>query len=112
MSFITFIYKIKNNNKTYYGKYVFDYISDDHEGLDIEIKPYLLCGINSYRKQKNLPKLEPLNIYIGILSFSSNKYIPLYSSYTEIKCFDFYYDNTTTQNSRTYVNGNLINLIN
>jgi hypothetical protein len=30
MNFITFIYKVVNNNITYYGK---DYISDDHEGL-------------------------------------------------------------------------------
>ena len=34
MPFITFIYKVGKNYKTYYGKYCFDYISDDHEGLD------------------------------------------------------------------------------
>jgi hypothetical protein len=34
---ITFIYKIKNVNKTFYGKYITDYMSDDHEGLDNEI---------------------------------------------------------------------------
>lgn len=25
-----FIYKIKNVNKTFYGKYISDYMSDDH----------------------------------------------------------------------------------
>ena len=38
MPFITFIYRIGNNNKVFYGKYVCDYISDDHDGLDNEIK--------------------------------------------------------------------------
>ena len=46
MPFITFIYKIGSNNKTYFGKYITDYISDEHEGLDLVIKPYLLDGIN------------------------------------------------------------------
>ena len=38
MPFITFIYKVGKINKTYYGKYCFDYISDDHEGLDNIVK--------------------------------------------------------------------------
>ncbi len=38
MPFITFIYKVGKNYKTYYGKYCFDYISDDHEGLDNEVE--------------------------------------------------------------------------
>jgi hypothetical protein len=37
MSFITFIYKVGKNPKTDYGKYCFDSISDDHEGLDEEV---------------------------------------------------------------------------
>ena len=41
MPFITFIYKVGKNSKTYYGKYCFDYISDDHEGLDNEVKYFL-----------------------------------------------------------------------
>jgi hypothetical protein len=41
MPFITFIYRVGKNQKTYYCKYCSDYISDDHEGLDIEVK-YIL----------------------------------------------------------------------
>lgn len=107
MPFITFIYKIGNNKKTYYGKYVCDYMSDDHDGLDTEIKPTLIDGINQHRKQKGLAKLKR-KVYIGILSFSSNKYIPTYSTDTEIQCFDFYYK-TVKNNNKTYLNGKLIN---
>ena len=58
MSFITFIYKVGNNNKTYYGKYFADYISDDHEGLDDQVKYDLIESSNKYRKNKNIGKLK------------------------------------------------------
>ena len=45
MPFITFIYKVGKNRKTYYGKYCFDYISDDNE-----VKYILIKGLNEYRK--------------------------------------------------------------
>jgi len=103
MPFITFIYKVGKNNKTYYGKYCFDYISDDHEGLDDEVKYKLINALNKYRKKKNIPELKS-NIIIGILSFSSNDIIPTYSTDNEIKCFDFYYNDDNTM----YINGKLI----
>lgn len=102
MPFITFIYKVGKNYKTYYGKYCFDYISDDHEGLDNEVENILLKGLNEYRK-KNNQKLKT-KIIIGILSFSSNDIIPTYSTDNEIKCFDFYYN----YDDKIYINGKLI----
>ena len=102
MPFITFIYKVGNNKKAYYGKYCTDYISDDHEGLDNEVKYILKRGLNMYRTQNNIPKLKS-KIMIGILSFSSNDIIPTYSSDNEIKCFDFYYSY-----DKIYINGNVI----
>ena len=107
MPFITFIYRIGHNNKVFYGKYVFDYISDDHNGLDNEIKDIVKCGINEYRKQMGLEKLNK-KIRIGILSLSPYVYIPTYSSDAEIKCFDFYHKKHTLKNDETYVNGKLI----
>ena len=103
MSFITFIYKVGKNSNTYYGKYCVNYISDDHDGLDNEVKNSVIKGLNEYRKQNNIPKLKT-KIIIGILSFSSNNIIPTYSTSNEIKCFDFYrsYDN------EIYINGKLI----
>ena len=56
MPFITFIYKV-GKNKTYYGKYCFDYISDDHDGLDNEVKYILMSAINEYRKKNNIGEL-------------------------------------------------------
>lgn len=105
MPFITFIYRIGNNKKLFNGKYICDYISDDHEGLDSEIKHDVINGINKYRKQKGLSKIN--KICIGILSFSSDENIPIYSSKEEIKCFDFYYKNFNF-NHETYINGKLI----
>lgn len=103
MAFITFIYKVGKNNKRYYGKYCVDYMSDDHEGLDNEVKNILKKGLNVYRKKNNIQELKS-KIIIGILSFSSNNTIPTYSTDNEIKCFDFYcgYDN------KIYINGKLI----
>jgi hypothetical protein len=102
MPFITFIYKVGKNNKTYYGKYCANNISDDHEGLDNEVKYVLIKGLNEYKK-KNIQKVES-KIIIGILSFSSNNIIPTYSSNNEIKCFDFYYD----YDNNIYINGKLL----
>ncbi len=103
MPFITFIYKIGKNKHSYYGKYCFDQISDDHQGLDIEVKYILKKGLNLYRKKYNIQKIK-YKITIGILSFSANTVIPTYSTHHEIKCFDFYYN----YNHLTYINGKLI----
>ena len=101
MPFITFIYKIAR--KTYYGKYCFDYISDDHEGLDTIVQNVLMQSLNKYRKKKNIPELKT-RVMVGVLSFSSNDIIPTYSTDDEIKCFDFYYENYY----KIYINGKLI----
>ena len=108
MPFITFIYRIGNNNKVFYGKYVCDYISDDHDGLDNEIEQALIDGINEYRKQKGVSKLNK-KVSIGVLSFSTSEYIPTYSSDAEIKCFDFYHIKHIIKKDETYLNGKRIN---
>ena len=88
---------------TYYGKYCFNYILDDHEGLDNEVKYILIKGLNEYRKKNNVQKLKS-KIIIGILSFSSNNIISTYSTDNEIRCFDFYYN----YDNKIYINGKLI----
>lgn len=103
MPFISFIYKIGKNPKTYYGKYCVDDISDDHNGLDNEVKYILKKSLNEYRKQNNMQKIKS-KIMIGILSFSSNNIIPTYSTNNEIKCFDFY----KTYDNQTFINGKLV----
>ena len=108
MCFITFIYKIGKDLTTYYGKYASDSISDDHEGLDKEVKPFLIDGLNAYRKRNNIPEID-VDICVGILSFSTNSFIPTFSSDDEIKCFDFYYEKYN-QKSKTYVNAKLIEM--
>jgi hypothetical protein len=103
MPFITFIYRVGKNPKTYYGKCCFDYISDDHEGLDNEVKYFLKKGLNDYRKKNNIQKIKS-KIMIGILSLSQNKIIPTYSTNYEIKCFDFY----KNYDGQMYINGKII----
>lgn len=90
MAFISFIYRIHGDSNTYYGKYVTDYISDDHEGLDLEVKGKLLFGLNQYRIQHNLSELDDSHIKIGVQAFCIDNYTPSYSSTEEIDCFDFY----------------------
>lgn len=102
MTFISFFYKIGNNPKTYHGKYFAKYISDDHEGLDQEVRPCLEHTINEYRTQKNLPKLKA-KIHIGVLSLCRDDVIPTFSTVREFKCFDFYHDY-----NKTYLNGKLL----
>ena len=105
--FITFIYRIENNPKTYFGKFCTDYLTDHHEGLDKEIINFVLDGVNKYRKQKNKEEITYNNIYIGIISLSWNRYVPVYSSEDEIKCFDFYYMNYENNQDDIvlYING-------
>jgi hypothetical protein len=103
MPFITFIYKVGKNPKRYYGKYCDNYPSDDHDGLDNEVKYDLIKGLNEYRKQNNMPELKS-KITIGVLSFSSNRIIPTFSTKKEIKIFDFYHD----YDKKIYINGKQI----
>ena len=103
--FITFIFKL--NYKTFYGKYYTDNISPDHEGLDAEIKPYLLHGI---QKQDLLPDITE-EVRIGILSVSNHKYISIHSSHEERNCFDFYCEKFTINHKiclKMYMFGKLI----
>ena len=90
MSFISFFYKIKDDTTKYYGKYCVDYISDDHNGLDIEVKYVLKTGLNRYREKNKQSKLKSNDIYVGVIAFSVNELIPTYSSNDEKSCFDFY----------------------
>lgn len=103
MPFISFIYKIKNESTTYYGKCFMEYISDDHTGLDNEVKKYLCTGLNNYRTMYNLPILEYSDLSVGVISYSINYNFNIRSSENEINCFDFYYDE---QSGTYFVNGN------
>lgn len=81
--FITFMFKLPNKpGQLFYGKYYTDYISDDHEGLDKEIKPYLLKGMNEFQLSHE--------VHIGVISVSDHNCISIHSTDEEIKCFDFY----------------------
>ena len=102
MPFITFIYKVGNSSIVYFGKYYTDYISDDHNGLDLEVKYVLLNGINKYRTNNNMPKTKKISI--GVLSCMEERNIPIDSTRNEIKCFDFYYD----YDGNVYVNGKIV----
>lgn len=101
MPFITFIYKvgkINSKTKTYYGKCCLNYVSDDHEGLDCEVKYILADALNKYRKK------PVTKIAIGVLSYSSNNRVPTFSSDEEINVFDFY----RNYNGQIYINGKLV----
>jgi len=102
------MYKIGRNQRIFYGKFFADYISDDHDGLDNEVRYYLLRSINRYRQNKNIDKkkntIKNENLKIGVISFSSHKFIPDYSSDEEIQFFDYYKD----YDNKEYINGSRI----
>ena len=108
MPFITFLYRIGKTKRAFYGKYVCDSMSDDHDGLDDEIKPTVITGINKYREQRGFTELPNKQLLIGILSYSTNECIPTYSSDKEIQCFDFYYKKYNLKENETYINGILV----
>ena len=91
MPTISFIYKI-NDTERKYGKYVANYISDDHDGLDIMIKHVLRDTIN-LSTEKNLHRfiIKSKDIKVGILNCSSAQNYFDYSTRQEHNMFDFYY---------------------
>ena len=109
MPVITFIYKIGKNPTTYYGKYITDYLSDDHDGLDREVRPILVKVLNEYRKKKGYWLLNSKQIKIGIISLYND-----YSSKRETKCFDFYHITgnylMNKEPSISYINGQKIEI--
>lgn len=95
---ITFIYRLEPAITVYYGKYFVDYLSDDHEGLDTEIKPDLEDALDLYRALHPTQYSTPYtSVTLGILSLSSHPYVGTWSTDAEIPLFGYYrkYDGTT-----------------
>ena len=102
MSFVTFIYKVGDKSKSYYGKYCdSNSISKNHNDLVIEIKEMLIKSLNDNRVKNNIPVLRPNKVTIGILAFSSSSNTLNQLTADEIVCFDFYHD----YEKNIYVNG-------
>lgn len=108
MTGITFIYRINGNPKIFYGKCIFNRLSDDHEGLDRAVMYNLLPAINKYRTNQGLKKLNLKNIFIGILSCSSPDNYYDYSTKRESKCFDYYYTENKDYIASYFINGKQI----
>ena len=100
---ITFIYKIKNDNNTYYGKYL-GYMTDKYEeGLDTE----LLNKIFPILKDEY--QLEDQDdILVGVLGFNRDTYD--YFSEKESNIFDLLYCNWSNQPKEIYLNKKLLKL--
>ena len=109
MSFISFNYTIRGSNVIFVGKYVTYYLSDDHEGLDELVKPYLLKSLNTWRARKSLRPLRRQDIKVGVTGFADGcGRVPTYSSSAakEAKIFDFYYDESEEYKApKVFVNG-------
>jgi hypothetical protein len=91
---ISFIYRIAKTSQTYYGKFLTDKMSDDHDGLDVIIRPKLTYALNRHRRLNNKGKLKQ-SIFIGVLAYS-NTWMN-FSTEREVKCFDFLYEQYTTK---------------
>jgi hypothetical protein len=106
--FITFFYRVSSNPTRCYGKYVATHFSDDHEGLDAEMRSVLVNALNRLREEEDVLREEEVSL--GILSVSYGDSFPIYSTEEEIRAFDFYH--TTSgylyECSKTYLNGVLL----
>jgi hypothetical protein len=106
--FITFIYKIKGIRKKFYGKYdSYHCMLYNNEGLDNEVKSVLVCGLNKYRSQKGMSIITDRQVTVGILSFCQESSALTWSTDYEIKCFDFYFQDSkfTSYGPVYYING-------
>jgi hypothetical protein len=107
MPSVSFIYRIGRNPKTYYGKQVCDYISDDHDGLDRVVSYDLVRCINIFKKtnkyfytyeeeeeeeeEEQIKRDKRYQIKIGILSSATNQnYLDYSTTKAEIEAFDYY----------------------
>jgi hypothetical protein len=106
MSAITFIYRLHNQSKAFYGKVNLCTLSDDHKGLDHEVRIILMEGINAYRAMKKMTALpDDAKLQVGILSRLTLSQD--HSSDQEVSCFDFY-AKQQEGNNIYYVNGRKI----
>ena len=111
MASITFIYRIHNQSKAFYGKLVKPTLSDDHEGIDREVRNYVLSGLNAYRKQKNMaPFADGSKLQIGILGMMNGNIY--FCTHDERTCFDFYAREQEQGRVHYYINGREISVDN
>lgn len=97
---ISFIF-ITLDGKKKFGKYVCDYLSDDHEGLDNEIKYSVVNCWNLYLKSIGLKEVNNINnIKIGVIGVINNGFC----SEEEILVFDMYIK-CDSFNVKYYVDG-------
>ena len=91
--FITFIYRVSGTPTTCYGKYLSGWMTEDHQGLDAEMKSVLVKTINRRRERNGLPGsvLREEEVTLGIIAVSYAESFPIYSTSEERFCFDFYY---------------------
>ncbi len=113
MAFIAFAYSVRGVEGVFTGKTVFGYISDDHEGLDVEAKRCLLRGLNEFRFLTKKRPLRSKDVNVGVIGFADGRTVaPPYSSSgkAEAKIFDFYYEEKDDYGYKVdiYVNGKKI----
>ena len=107
---VSFIYKLKhnnnnnnnNNNNINYGKIVINKIKDNIEQLDKIIIPFIINGINLYRRTLKVHDIS--DIQLGILGVSNIK-----SSVNEKDIFNLYIIENDDNIFSYYMDGNLLN---
>ena len=102
---VTFIYKKKNSNTKYFGKYIGYLSSSYEEGLDRELATRYIYDL----VKESLYLNDPSELIIGILGF--NRETCDYFSEEEAYIFDLLYCNWTGgQEKEIYLNGNSIKI--
>jgi hypothetical protein len=83
MAIISFIFRVDEDPTRMFGKICLEYLSDDHEGIDREIKYKIHNLLNAYRTRKLLPKI--INLDIAVIGTTNE-----FSTIEEKNMFDVY----------------------
>jgi hypothetical protein len=86
MHTVTFMYRVGQNPTTYYGKIIYNSLSDDHDGLDLEVLYTLRKGLSDFG-------FTCKKINASVISYTNNCMFSYYSE-QDRSCFDFYADFT------------------
>ena len=88
---ISFFFRSPYNDRSF-GKIKLRYYSDDHDGLDEEIRPYVINALQSYHRRYTYHSASPLEITSNTVAISIIGISTEWTSDRDRVLFDLYID--------------------
>ena len=103
---ISFLFRVNGDCTTQYGK--LRHLSDDHNGVDVEIRPYILSALDTYMRTMGLSPITKL--VLGVIGILDNE--TQYCSEADRDIFHLYLDCSAPHHmSWTYYYGEITDII-